>query len=537
MAAVDEQYTAERLEAQVFSFEDAQARRRPRATGQQQPPAEWPDPQPLKNPLPPVPAFDVQLLPSDLRIWIVDIATRMQVPIEMIAVAAMSALSVVASSARTIHPKRFDDWRVYPVLWGVAIAPAGSKKTPSMKEAQRPLDMLDAIERKRWADDGKRREAALLVAKARQDAAAANLKKAAQKGYSSEELEDIASRAVQKPEEDFTVRPRRYTSQDTTTEKISDLVNRAGEGKRSYPLGIMRDELIGLLQTFDRDGREGDRAFYLEGWSVGDKQIDRIGRGEIFVKDLCLVVFGNATPGPFEAYVREATSGPDADGFLQRLQMAVYPDPIADLRYVDQPVDHLAFNRALGVFERLAQIREEDKRGKPPALRFTDDAQVYFEQWFVGLERWLARSEDHHAVVSHFSKYRSLMPALALVLHLAAAPGNENEPVSIEAAKQAAAWCAFLTSHAKRIYSIAGHPERVAAQAILKRVQAGKLSGEVKLRALERDFRSYDAETLRAAVEFLEDHGWCRSSIVKGAGRPSERVTFNPKANAKGDAA
>ncbi len=528
---IEQQYSADALEAAVLSFEDAQNKRaKPRGTTP--PEAEWPDPRPLKNPLPPVPAFDVQLLPPDLRLWIVDIATRMQVPIEMIAVAAMSALSVVASSARTIHPKRFDDWRVYPVLWGVAIAPAGSKKTPSMKEAQRPLDMLDAIERKRWQDDSKRRESALLVAKAQQDAAAANLKKAAQKGYSTSELEDIASRAVEKPQEDFTVRPRRYTSQDTTTEKISDLVNRAGEGKRSYPLGIMRDELIGLLQTFDRDGREGDRAFYLEGWSVGDKQIDRIGRGEIFVKDLCLVVFGNATPGPFEQYVREATSGPDADGFLQRLQLAVYPNPISDLRYVDQPVDLLAFNRALGVFERLAQIREEDKRGKPPALRFADEAQAYFEAWFVELERWLARSEDHHAVVSHFSKYRSLMPSLALVLHLAGAPGNENEPVSLEAAKQAAQWCAFLTTHAKRIYSIAGHPERVAAQAIVKRVQAGKLTGEVTLRSLQRDFGSYDAETMRLAVEFLEDHGWCRLRVVKhpGGGRPSERVAFNPKA-------
>jgi hypothetical protein len=62
----------------------------------------------------------------------------------------------------------------------------------------------------------------------------------------------------------------------------------------------------GLLHTFECEGRESDRTFYLEGWSIANKAVDRVGRGEIFTKDLSLIVFGSTTPGPFQTYVREA---------------------------------------------------------------------------------------------------------------------------------------------------------------------------------------------------------------------------------------
>jgi len=65
------------------------------------------------------------------------------------------------------------------------------------------------------------------------------------------------------------------------------------------------------------------------------------------------------------------------------------------------------------------------------------------------------RDELHPALISHMSKYRSLMPALAVLFELAEwATGNGSaDTVSLEHTRQAALYCAYLESQARRVYS------------------------------------------------------------------------------------
>ena len=60
----------------------------------------------------------------------------------------------------------------------------------------------------------------------------------------------------------------------------------------------------------------------------------------------------------------------------------------------------------------------------------------------------------------YLAKYRSLMPSLALLFELA---DDGRDKISLQHAKQAAAWCDYLESHARRIYSMIVSPERQAA--------------------------------------------------------------------------
>jgi hypothetical protein len=55
----------------------------------------------------------------------------------------MCAPGVVAASARTVYPKRFDNWRVWTNLWGAAVAPAGSTKSPAAAAVERVLNKLE----------------------------------------------------------------------------------------------------------------------------------------------------------------------------------------------------------------------------------------------------------------------------------------------------------------------------------------------------------------------------------------------------------
>ncbi len=60
----------------------------------------------------------------------------------------------------------------------------------------------------------------------------------------------------------LTVHEKRYIVNDGTVEKLGELLNHNPRG-----LLLVRDELVGLLRTLDKQGHENDRAFYLESWA------------------------------------------------------------------------------------------------------------------------------------------------------------------------------------------------------------------------------------------------------------------------------
>jgi putative DNA primase/helicase len=183
----------------------------------------------------------------------------------------------------------------------------------------------------------------------------------------------------------------------------------------------------------DRQGHEADRGFYLECWNGNnDYAYDRIGRGTILLKALCLSLFGTIQPGPLSRYLRASVSGDEADGFVPRLQVMVYPDPPKKFVNVDEWPDSRAKDEAYTVFERLAGLdpallgAEQDKDTGLYFLRFSDDAQELFDEWRTDLERRLRGGSESPLMTCHLSKYRSLMPSLALLFHLVESVGARS---------------------------------------------------------------------------------------------------------------
>jgi integrase len=92
---------------------------------------------------------------------------------------------------------------------------------------------------------------------------------------------------------------RRYRVNDATVEKLVELLKDNPRGLLMY-----RDELFGWLRNLDKIGREGDRTFFLESWNGnGDYTQDRIGRGTIRVKGVCISIFGTIQPGRLNSYI------------------------------------------------------------------------------------------------------------------------------------------------------------------------------------------------------------------------------------------
>jgi putative DNA primase/helicase len=489
----------------------------------------WPEPIPLPDGLPPVKPLHPEMIPLPLRGWLMDIAERMQIPPDFSAAAAVVALGSIIGRGCGIHPKRHDDWLVVPNLWGAVVGRPSLMKTPAVSEAHRHLIRLESEAREAYLNATQEFEIDREIQKVKKSAITDDIKKAARKGNAvmiEDGREKLLALTLDEPKR------QRFQTQDGTVEKIGELLNENPRG-----LLVNRDELIGWFRSLDRDGREGDRAFYLEAWN-GNRGFtyDRIGRGTMDIAALCISIFGAITPGPLSSYVYQANRGGNGDdGLLQRFQVFVWPNAPAEWKNVDRFPDTVEKNRAWEIFKALSgdipgAVMEEE--AAIPALRFSPAGQEVFDSWRHELEMRLR--SDHGltpALESHLTKYRKLMPSLALIFHLVdVADGNEPGPVSEQAAFMATAWCDYLESHAYRLYGGMVAPGMEAAREIIRHINRGAIRDGATLREIWRPQWSKltSSEEVKAGIEVLVEYDWLTVEKEQTGGRPTERIRLNP---------
>jgi hypothetical protein len=115
-----------------------------------------------------------------------------------------------------------------------------------------------------------------------------------------------------------------------------------------------------------------------------------------------------------------------------------------------------------------------------PFLRFDKAAHGIFSEWRADLERRLRSAEMAPALESHLAKYRKLVPALALINHLA--DGGIGAIAGRAVIRALAFSDEYLETHARRAYCVAFNAETTAAKAILKHIRKGDLRDGFTLR-------------------------------------------------------
>jgi putative DNA primase/helicase len=488
---------------------------------------DWPDPKPIPNHLSPVQAFDYALLPKAFVSFVSDVAERMQCPADFPAVAVMVAFAGVVGKRIGICPKRHDDWLVVPNLWGAVIGRPGVMKTPAIRQPIKFLQRLEIEAKKEYAKELEAYEIKLLVAEDQKK----QRKEAIAKALKDKQDPEKAAQAFIIEEPKKPVR-KRFIVNDSTVEKLGELLNQNPNG-----LTVFRDEIAGLLEHLDREGQEGARAFYIEAWEgTGGFTYDRIGRGTIEIESTILSVLGGIQPGKLFGYLRGAIhGGAGDDGLMQRFQLAVYPDIDAKWRNIDRWPDTEAKQLVWAVFQSLNTLdpltigAESGDQG--PFLRFDQQAQKLFDDWRSELEPRIRSGEEHPALESHLAKYRSLVPTLALVIHLA---DRVSGPVTATATRKALAWAQYLESHARRIYGLVTDPAPASAKALAKRIMDGDIPDGFTQRSVYRNaWAGLDKESTELAVDLLIEHGWLKAIETTTTGRPKVSYRIHPAILAK----
>jgi putative DNA primase/helicase len=496
-------------------------------------PEDWAEPQPLPDGLPDVEPFVGELLPDAWRPWVEDVADRMQCPREYVAVPAIVALSAVVGRQVAIRPKVADDWTVVPNLWGGVVGRPGQLKTPAIEEALRPLRPLETRAREEYDEAVREHEAVNLVSEARQKKTKTDVAAALRRG---QDAEAIALAYVREGAGDTPPARRRYRTSDPTVEKLGELL-------RDNPRGILvyRDELTGFLRGMDREGHEADRAFYLEAWNgTSSFTYDRIGRGTIEIDAACVSVLGSIQPGPLSAYMARAAHGGAADdGLVQRLQVVVWPDPLSTWRDVDRLPNAEARRRVTDTFDRLDRLDPTKLRaqlpegGGLPYLQFAQDAQEVFTDWRTSLEHRLHGNDLPPVMEAHLAKFRSLVPSLALLIHLADA---YEGPVTYDAVLRACAWGEYLESHAWRVYAPVLSPGTVAVRNLGEHIRSSDLGVEFAAHKVQQKGWSglTDHESVGEALSLLVDLDWLRVEVTPTRSRPRKRYLVSPRICSEG---
>jgi hypothetical protein len=406
----------------------------------------------------PVDRFEMDLLPANLQPWALDMQYRLQCPPDYIGVGIMVGLAAAVGNKVTIQPKAADhSWQVVPNLWGLLIGDPSAMKTPAMESALKPISRMEEL-----------------------------LKE-----------ENI-----------------RLTVKDATIQSVQVI-------QSSNPSGILlvQDEISALFNKFDQPSST-DRQYLLEAFNGGSSySVDRMSRESVFIEKNTLSLIGTIQPDVLKGIFQ--TNGSKSDGFMQRLQLAVWPDSI-EQEYVDSLPDELAEREAWAVYTSLYQI-------EATLLQFSSSAQKVFENWMRQSFKQSAElgKDGLSELSSHVTKYRSMVPTIALLIELA--QDQNAYEVSEASIVKAVQWSNYLITHAKRIYGIQDKAAIIAEKLVDKKTKLPKnfSPSEVVQKGWSGLTRTED---VKQGIDTLVKHRYLipmSSSAGTKGGRPSERYRWN----------
>jgi 5S rRNA maturation endonuclease (ribonuclease M5) len=495
---------------------------------------EWKKPNEIQTKTPAVEVLQSELIPKPFRLWLADVAYRMQTPADFSTVSALVIVGSVIGAGCSIRPKRLDDWEVIPNVWGACIGrPSVVLKSPSMKEPMQQLERLQAFYGERFEQEKAEAEFDALANKVMLDDVKDQLSSKA-KGKGKDRVvspDDFAKLKADYVELTQNKEPepvrRLFKTNETSIQSMTLIQSQNPRG-----LLVFRDELTALLVKWDREDGADERAYFLEGWNGNGSYTDcKIGRGITDAKQICISLLGGIQPDKLKRYLYQAMQG-NNDGLMQRLQLAVWPDEPKSWQLIDTRPNQADKKRAYDILQALAETdftrygatkTEYDDR---PYFRFDKAGQAVFNHWLTELHTVKLQREENPLMAEHLGKFRSLMPSLALIFHcIDLADGKSPGPVSEQAARLAVEWCKYLESHARRIYAMAESPEHEAAV---------RLAGKIKAKALSNPFTCKevydkgwhglkDRHEVEAACNILIDENWLmmeRKPVSGSRGRP-----------------
>jgi len=474
---------------------------------------EWADPIPLGD-TDDIPEFPVDVLPDWMRDYAIAVADEMQVPVDMSAVLALVATSII--NARHYRVEMLPGGWTEPInLYAVIAMPPSAGKSPVVKKM---LGAILAYE----TEMRQRAEERLEHCQQKRRIIEKQMKKAEEKGDINEAqryLDDLRQHPLP-------VIPR-IVANDSTPEALAQLIHDQGEhmalvSTEGGPFDIMA-------------GRYSERTnldVYLQSWSGDPFSVDRIGRPSITLKSPLLTIGLTVQPTVIAALADKAEFA--GRGLVARFMYSVPPDWVGYRNMIEiRTVDPVLKDRYDLGLRRMLDRPVEDT---PTLIPLEPAAYTIFSEWRQQLEYRLSPNGDLRPMSEWVAKMQSSVARVAALIVSAAGGATVDAATMAGAVRIGEYWLA----HAKVVHDMWQVDERVShAKAILQ------WAGDRQLESFTvRDVyaslrrRLPTAEDCREPLNLLTERGWIRPMfdgplVIGRRGKDSPSFNIHPSNGAK----
>lgn len=383
------------------------------------------------------------MMPDILSDFVFQISEDQQTPPDFAAVACLVSMASIIGNAVKIYGKQNGQWWVHCTLWGTLIGEPTTGKSIALNKALEPFKELEKVLIQKWREQFGDQHFWAYARKVKQNEIRRkidNLIRTGQTEMAQKLYADLSK--LQSP-------PPRLTVHDITMESLAETL-------KTNPRGLLmiQPELSGFIAQLSHKDNKSERCFYMHAYDgTGDFVCDRIGRGHLYIPKVTLSLLGTIQPTEIANLVRSAANNQTNDGFLQRIQLAVFPEPIKHFHWVDCPPNFKAQNNYAQLLHNLYTYAT-----KRTAIRFEDDAQKLFATWVTELKRSLSDCKTTTIFKSHKLKMIDTVLKLSFLFHACDRLGEyvkENiGQISIDALYRALNWSNYLLTHARRVYNL-----------------------------------------------------------------------------------
>jgi len=338
--------------------------------------------------------FPVEVFPDKIRELILNASYVMDAPKEYFAACILSMTGFLINSQAFLKIKK-TDWCECATFWIALVGePGKKKKTPVYKFIKGILEKIDE------KLDSKYREE---LAKYSRNKLTYDIDlKNWQKDRTTNK--DRETDPPNPPEEPF--RTLIYTS-DTTTEALA-----YNQQKNPHSIGIMRDELAGFVEGFDKySGKKGnDRQYYLSSFSGDEFVVSRKKEGSFKVKPYHNIL-GSIQPAKVkELLLRDLQV---TDGFTERFLCAL-TNYTKRAKSTDDEIDE---GLKAHLTDLMQDIYNYFSRRNVTYYELDKDAKRRLFDIFDEADRDTLDENNAEILQSYIEKIKTYIPRIALVLH------------------------------------------------------------------------------------------------------------------------
>lgn len=366
------------------------------------------------------PLYPLHVLPSAIRAFVIEAATCVGCPPDMIAVPLLAYAAATIGRTRAIQIKA--GYVKHPVFWFGIVGAPGSGKSPADGRARSFVETLQAKAYAEWQDAYQEWRLEHELWKQRVKGKGGGKAKMGGQTY------DVDA----EPEEPVL---EHYFTTDATIEALAPiLLSSAG-------VAVAHDELVGWVKSMGAyNGAAGrDRAQVLSLWAERSLKVDRKGRPPLYVEDPVAVIVGGVQPDVLGDLAGEADK---RDGFVDRFLWS-WPEH-RSVPWTEDTVSPFTTAAVETTFRRLRRTT-----GDTVPVKLTDEAKTLWRAWYDDNARVIESERGLMAGVH--AKADVQLARLALVLHVLAHDDPDAADVSVDTLRAAIELVEYHLAHARAV--------------------------------------------------------------------------------------